>query len=295
MLLNINPQFPVGNAAGWCKSIEEVQRLTQSAASFIVVGSITLKQRDGNPGNTFNDETFTGLNSLGLPNPGIEKLEEIGPEMVRIARAAGKPILVSIAASEPEEFGKLAECVERIGFDGIEVNLGCPNVVEDGERKKIISYQSDLARACLEAVLFRVLPGCFVSAKVSPMDPERLYEIASAIRDLPIDAVVTMNTVPNCLSFRADGKPLIDTPDKTGYAGGSGQQVFAQALGQVNQWRRALPTDIAVWGAGGIQSGDAVRQMHLAGASVMQVGTAYMVYGAKVFGDIAAQSINEEN
>lgn len=295
MLLNINPQFPVGNAAGWCKSVEEVERLARSAASFIIVGSITLNQRDGNPGNTFNSEAFTGLNSLGLPNPGIEKLEEIGPEMVRIARAAEKPILVSIAASDPEEFGKLAERVERIGFDGIEVNLGCPNVVEDGKRKQIISYQSDLTRACLEAVLLRVLPGCFVSAKVSPMDPERLHEIASAIKDLPIDAVVTMNTIPNCLGFRADGKPLIDTPDKTGYAGGSGQQVSAQALGQVHQWRRVLPTTIAVWGAGGIQSGDAVQQMQWAGASIMQVGTAHMIYGAEIFGDIAVQFINEED
>ena len=209
--------------------------------------------------------------------------------MVRIARAVGKPIIVNIAASEPEEFGKLTERVEDIGFDGIEVNLGCPNVVEDGERKRIISYQADLAHDCLEAVLLRVLPGCFVSAKVSPMDPERLYEIASAIRDLPIDAVVTMNTEPNCLDFNPNGTPVIDTPDKTGYAGGSGKSIFHRALGQIKQWRAQLPESTAVWGAGGAQSGEDIRKMHWAGASVMQVGTAYMVYGAKVFGDIAAQ------
>ena len=49
---NISKDFPVGNAAGWCKSVDEVRKLAESAAQFVVVGSITAQFRGGNPGNT---------------------------------------------------------------------------------------------------------------------------------------------------------------------------------------------------------------------------------------------------
>ncbi len=295
--LVINPDFPVGTAAGWCKSIVEVAHLAWSAASFIVVGSITLKQRDGNPGNTFNGDPLFALNSLGLPNPGIEKLEEIGPEMVRIAHAAEKSIIVSVAGFEPEEFGELAQRVQPMGFDGVEMNLGCPNVADGGKRKPIFSYRPKLVTDCLESVFTSIgahKPGWFVSVKVSPMDPDRLDEIANVLVNFPIDAVVTQNAVPNCLDYYSDGRLVIDTPDKKGYAGGSGKQILQQALGQVNQWRDRLPDTVEVWGVGAVDAGKDVRKMLWAGASIVQVGTAYFIGGAKVFGNIATQFINSE-
>lgn len=295
--MQINPVFPVGNAAGWCKSVAEVENLARSAASFIVVGSITMNQRDGNPGSTFNGDSIFTLNSLGLPNPGIDKLEEIGPEMVRIAHAAGKPIIVSLAGFTPDEFGNLARRSQKIGFDGAEVNLGCPNVADGGKRKPIISYRPRLVHDSLEEACGYInafKPGWFISVKVSPMDPDRIEEIAQIIEQFPINAVVTQNTVPNCLDFSLDRTPVIQTPDKLGYAGASGKQVLQQALGQVNQWRRVLSEEIDVWGVGGVQSGTDVEKMLWAGASVVQVGTAYFISGAKVFGDIAVQFIEEE-
>jgi dihydroorotate dehydrogenase (fumarate) len=295
-MLKINPQFPVGNAAGECKSIEEVRILAKSAVSFIVVGSITMESRDGNPGNTFNGDPIFTLNSLGLPNPGIEKIREIGPDMVRIAHAAGKPIIMSAAGLIPDEFGDLACAAQEIGFDGVELNFGCPNVADKGKRKPIISYRHELVRGSLESV-FAYNRSCipahwFVSVKVSPMDPERMDEIALVLNGFSINAVVTMNTEPNCLDFNQDGTPVIDTPDKTGYAGSSGLSVLHKALGQVKQWRERLPDSVAVWGVGGVQSGESVQKMLWAGASVVQVGTAYFIGSAKVFGDSATQFIN---
>lgn len=291
-MLKINSEFPVGNAAGHCKSLEEVRHLAESAASVIVVGSITLKQRDGNPGNTFNGDSTFGLNSLGLPNPGIVRISEIGPEMVRTAHIAGKPIILSVAGFSPDEFRELARASYEIGFDGVELNLGCPNVADDGKRKPIISHRKEFVRASLTSAFEHFPAAGFVSVKVSPMDPDRLDEIASVIETFPISAVVTMNTVPNCLDFNSDGTPIINTPDKTGYAGGSGKQVFQQALGQVKQWREHLPKEIAVWGVGGVETGEDVQKMLWAGASTVQVGTAYFIGGAKVFGDIANQFVN---
>jgi dihydroorotate dehydrogenase (fumarate) len=291
--MDIDKDFPVGNAAGWCKSVFEVEKLSRSAAAFIVVGSITVNPRTGNPGNTFDGNPVFCLNSLGLPNPGIESIEKTGPEMIKIARAAGKPIILSIAGFTPEEFWALSRHAQAIGFDGVEINIGCPNIVRGSERKPIISYRPDLVSQTLQHVVgAQNERNIFVSVKVSPMDPERMREISGVIMRYPVDAVVTQNTVPNCLDFDPDKRPIIDTPDHTGFAGGSGKQIFRQALGQVRQWRSLLPEDVAVWGVGGVDSGLDVRKMIWAGASVVQVGTSYFISGPKVFGDIAAQYVN---
>jgi len=294
--MNISHKFPVGNAAGHCKSVQEVRAIASSAATFIVVGSITREERTGNPGNTWNGDPLFGLNFLGLPNPGLEKLYTIGSEMIRIAHTAKKPILMSVAGFSPEEYGILCEGAKYLGFDGVEINLGCPNVADDGKRKHIASFDKGLIRSVLSSSFLTMNAHknpWFVSVKVSPMtDPQQIIDTANILSEFDINAVVTQNTFPNCLDFDDNGNPVIDTPDKTGWAGGSGSSVFHQALGQVSQWRKELPSTIDVWGVGGVQSGKDVQKMLWAGASVIQVGTAYFIGGAKVFGDIANQYLN---
>jgi dihydroorotate dehydrogenase (fumarate) len=296
LIEKISRDFPVGNAAGHCKTLEEVVVLAQSAAQFIVVGSITVLKRDGNPGNTFNGN----LNSLGLPNLGIEYLRQVGRGMVKVAHDAGKLIFLSIDGFSPEEYFSLALVAVECGFDGIEINAGCPNVVDGGKRKEILSFSPIMLGYVVQGVLHIAKSGpteLYVLVKVSPMsNPAEIVRTADLLSATPIDAVVTQNTFPNALLFNDDGTPQIQTPDKTGWAGHAGPEIKAQALGQVSQWRSALDkagrNDISVIGVGGVQTGKDVRDMLRAGASLVQVGTSYFVGGAKVFGDIANQYIN---
>lgn len=296
---DISNDFPVGNAAGWCKSVDEVRHLAASAAQFIVVGSITVAERAGNPGNTWNN---VSLNSLGLPNPGIKRIAEVAREMITLARAAKKPIIMSAAGFEPREYVELATAAQELGFDGVELNLGCPNVADGGKRKPIASFDLHLTEEIVSLVIASVKwrPNFFVSVKVSPMsNPLQIVEMAASLSMFNIDAIVTQNTFPNGLLFNEDGSPQIQTPDKTGWAGFAGSAIKPMALGQVSQWRRALEKapgrhaqNIDVCGVGGVSCGRDVYDMLHAGASVVQVGTAYFVGGAKIFGDIANEFVN---
>lgn len=297
LIERINTDFPVGNAAGWCKSVEEVEKLAASAAQFIVVGSITVNERLGNPGNTFNGFS---LNSLGLPNPGLRKIADLAGEMVSIAHAARKPIILSVAGFTQDEYCLLTQVAQALDFDGVEINLGCPNVVEGNKRKPIASLDLQLTETivdlCVTSLKFDY-PDFFVSVKVSPMsNPLQIIDTAELLAGYNIEAVVTQNTFPNGLLFNEDSSPQIQTPDKTGWAGFAGSAIKPMALGQVNQWRKALDASganhIQIWGVGGVQCGRDVRDMQTAGATVVQVGTAYFVSGPKVFGDIANEYIN---
>lgn len=289
-------RIKIGNAAGWCKSQEQVEALASSAADFIVVGSVTLEPRVGNAGKTFNGES---LNFSGMPNPGIEKIKEIAPEMIRAAHGGGKSIILSLGGGSVEEFTALCTEALTCGFDGMELNLSCPNVIEGTDRKTIVSYDKKLVEeiihSCAELVA-RHSSNAFLTAKFSPFsNPEELVATARVVSACDIAGVVTQNTVPNCLLFNDDGTVQIETADGTGWAGLSGPAVKAMALGQVNQWRRALNTEgsnIPVWGVGGVATGRDVLDMKRAGAAVVQVGTAYFTHSAKIFGDIAAEYID---
>lgn len=298
MKLNINSDFPVGNAAGWCKTEGEVVKLLESSAQFVVVGSITLEERQGNPGNTFNG---VDLNSLGLPNPGISNVLGWLPGVIhQIPKTDSRKVILSLAGFSPGDFAKLDKRALASGISHREINLGCPNVADGGTRKRIASLDLKSTEAVLDVIVENWTDygdDIFTSVKISPMtDPNFILLLAELIAQYPIDAVVTQNTMPNALLFNEDGSTQIQTPDGTGWAGFAGPAVHPFALGQVNQWRKALNElgrqDIEVHGVGGVSDGRNVRDMLRAGASAVQVGTAYFNVGPKVFGDIASEYIS---
>lgn len=294
-MLYINREFPVGCAAGWCKSVQQARHLLQGAASFIIMGSFTLKQRDGNPGNTSNSDNLYMLNSLGLPNPGIEALTR-NDGLTGFLQEAGEkdvPVIVSVAGFNPAEYHELTEDILGSGFSGVELNLGCPNVITGSVRKPIASFDPGLTREILIGIA-PLMREHFISVKVSPMtNPIDIIDLAKVLDEFPrLGAVVTQNTFPNCLLYNENGSLQVQTPDGTGWAGGSGSSIFAQALGQVNQWHRALP-DVPIWGVGGVSTGRHVRDMLRAGAKAVQVGTAFFNKGSNKFlGELASEFVN---
>ena len=62
------------NAAGMCKTLDDVGRFCAAPITEVNLGSVTALPREGNSGNTFwiDDATGASLNALGLPNPGLQ-------------------------------------------------------------------------------------------------------------------------------------------------------------------------------------------------------------------------------
>jgi len=302
-MLVTNPDFPVGNGACMCKTTGDVKSLAVSAADFIVVGGYTPKERAGNPGNTFNGDSAQGLNSRGLPCGGIPYLDAHGKEMVETAHKAGKKIILNINGFTPRDYYDLTIAAVAAGFDGVEVNTACPNIVDGAARKPIFFFDLALSHHLIGAVSSALPEHMFMLVKVSvSSDPEYIVRYAQMLQPFGVYGVVATNTFANCLLYRSDRKPQIDTPDKTGWAGGSGHMLKAIALGQVNQWRHTLPKATQVIGAGGvachpsgISYGFDVMDMLHAGASAVQVSTAYAIHGPKIFGEIASQYLDQLN
>jgi len=100
----IRLEHPLMNAAGTCKSLQDVKDLSRSASAAVMVGSITMEPRTGNTGDVYWAGPMFSLNSLSLPNRGAPFYKEVIPEMVACAHDKGKPLFVSVAGFSPEEY-----------------------------------------------------------------------------------------------------------------------------------------------------------------------------------------------
>lgn len=239
--------FSIGNAAGVCKSLDLVDQLARSGLTEITLGSITVKQRSVNsPGTVhFRTESGASINALGMPNLGAKAYADLLPQMVAIAHAAGKLLAVSVAPLQPDDLQILLSLCIEAGVDIIELNAGCPNVWDNAQQKRILSFDIKYLSHSLQTMLERKSVGGWsgeLRVKLSSYsDPGLLAEVAKMIGSMGSKkyriTVVTCNTFPNALMFDETKKISRALTFGEGYGGYSGQGYLPIALGQVRQFR----------------------------------------------------------
>lgn len=255
-------------ACSVAKTIEDIKALAETSIGAITVGSVTVEARNGNAEPRWYAGDGYAINSFGMPNGGLAFYEKALPEMVAIAHDARKKLSLSIAGFSTEEYARLAALADNSRVDLLELNLGCPNVTANGKQKPIASFDPDTITEIIEAVgNVTSLP---LMLKLSPYsNPAELQHIASVIVATgKVSAVVSSNTFPNGLMFAAD-EPVVAAT----FGGFSGHNFLPIALGQVHQFRQALPKSIAVIGAGGIETLQDVELYKQAGADGVQAAT----------------------
>lgn len=211
-------EHPLTNAAGTCRRRDEVDRFAKSALAAVMVGSITKEARGGNPGSIWACQEGYTLNSLGMPNLGVEYYQRELPDMARAVHDAGKPLVVSVAGFSPPEYLELAMLALESGADFVELNLGCPNIWADGEQKPIPSFNLGLMGEILRLTKEEADPQT-VGVKISPYsNPEDREIFARFLKEEGghLAFVTATNTFPNALAYGGNGKPLMpdrDMPD----------------------------------------------------------------------------------
>lgn len=229
----------------------------------IITKSITLEPREGHPPpRTF--ETPCGmLNAIGLANVGVEKFIK---EKLPFLRSLKTRIIVNVAGSTVSEYVEVVKRLNRCtGFDMLEINISCPNVKEGG-----IAFGSKAksARDCIKAV--RENTSYPIIAKLSPNVTD-IVEIANAVEEVGADAISLINTLVGMAIDTEKMRPVL--ANITG--GLSGPAIKPVALAMV--WKVAKAVKVPVIGIGGIMNTEDALEFILAGASMIQVGTANFV------------------
>ncbi len=263
-LCGMQLEHPVLNGSGTFDAIAArrvfgAALLDEFPFSAFVSKTITPEPRVGNPPPRIFETPAGMVNSIGLPNKGLEGfLEQDLPELAELP----VPLVVSVMGTSHGEFAGLVEGVAgRAEVAALELNVSCPNV----ESGLIVGQQPEETLALLQAL--RPLTATPLIVKLTPNVAEPAT-VALAAEHGGADAVSLVNT----LRAVATDPRTLEAWLGGGGGGLSGPAIRAFALAQVREVAAAV--SIPVIGMGGIESGADAVAFLAAGATAVAVGTA---------------------
>ncbi len=256
-------QNPVMLAAGTCGFGRELAGVIElDRLGGLVTKSVTLEPRAGNPEPRVSEGGGVMINSVGLANPGVErvKAEKLPWLASRLCRAQ---VFVSVAGHAVAEY---CEIVERLdaeeGFLGFELNLSCPNVPLNGLP---FALDPEMLATVVSRVRERTARPLLV--KLAPNSPD-IGEAAAVAVAAGGDGITLVNTMPGMVIDPETRRPSLGA----GGGGLSGPALLPVGVHAVWQARRRVSAPLV--GVGGVRDHRDCVQYLLAGASLVQVGTA---------------------
>ncbi len=227
--------------------------------SAFVSKTITVAPRVGNPPPRLWETPAGMINSIGLPNKGVDAYLET--DLPRLA-ALPVPLITNVMGSTAAELGELVSaCDGQDAITAIELNVSCPNV------KTGLDIGADPGSLAEVLCAVRPLTRKPLIVKLTPNTAD-VALVAEAAEAEGADAVSLINTL-RATAQRPDGSGQAWLGGVTG--GLSGPAVRAVALAQVTAV--ASRVSIPVVGMGGVQRGEHAAQFLRAGATLVAVGT----------------------
>jgi len=224
--------------------------------------TITLRPRAGNPPPRLWEASAGLLNSIGLPNRGLDGY--LAEDLPELARWLPVPLVTNVMGSTAAEIAQLVQaCDAREEIAAVELNVSCPNVQTGLD----IGADPDQ----LEAVVRAVRPSTSkpLIVKLTPNTAD-VSACARAAQEGGADAVSLINTLR---AMALAPGPV--NPSRRWLGGGtgglSGPAIRGVALAQVAA--AAERVEIPVIGMGGVQSAAHAQDLLDVGATLVAVGT----------------------
>ena len=254
-----NPVIPASGTFGYGYEFAELYGIN-CLGTFSFKGT-TKDPRFGNDTPRIAECPSGMLNSVGLQNPGVEKV--ISEELPKLAKVFSKPVMANVSGFSVDDYVYTTEKLaaeEQVGW--LEINISCPNVHGGG-----MSFGTDPCMAADVVKAVRKTTDKPLIIKLSPNVTD-IVSIAKACEDAGADGISLINTLMGMRLDLKKRKPIL--ANVTG--GYSGPAVFPVALRMVYQVSGAV--SIPVVGMGGVSSAENVIEMMMAGATAVEIGAA---------------------
>lgn len=223
--------------------------------------AISHEPRRGNRGIRVWETPSGVLNSIGLQNCGVREFVTRYAELVK---SCPRPVVANVVMERPEDTRETLRTLADVqGIAAAELNISCPNV--DGEG---MSWGVECSSAAKAVRAARNAWSGQLWVKMTPQTADPAA-IARVIEAEGADAIVCANTWLGMAINMDTGKPAFNRVT----AGLSGQAIYPLALRMV--WQVSGAVSIPVVGCGGVSNAEQCMGMICAGASAVEVGSAF--------------------
>ena len=257
-----SPIVLLSGCVGFGEEYTRIEGFSNRDVGAVVLKGTTREPRLGNPPHRVCETPMGMLNSIGLQNPGVDKVvEEILPGL----DFAETRFIANVCGSTIEDYAAVTARFDDSPIDAIEINISCPNIKEGGV--SFGNYPDMSARvvaACRSATTKPVI------AKLSPNQTD-IRENARLCIEAGADALAVINTISGMAIDIERRRPVLGN-----LRGGlSGPAIRPIALLKVHEVQQiAGPRGIPIIGQGGITTAHDALEFLIAGATTVGVGTA---------------------
>lgn len=257
-----NPVIAASGTFGFGKEYNEFYDI--SILGGVSSKGLTLEPRKGNEGIRITETPSGIMNSIGLENPGVRAFLKSELEFMKSKDIV---VIANVGGSDLESYVEAVKLIDEHsktnkGIDIIELNISCPNVKQGGMAFGINA--SDAEFITKEIRKNTNLP---LVVKLSP-NANNLVEVAKAVESAGADGLSLVNTF-NALDIDINSKKATFNNI---YAGLSGPAIMPIALRMTRDVTKNVK--IPVIGMGGIQNAEDAIKFIMAGATLVQFGTA---------------------
>jgi len=269
---------PVGLAAGLDKNGDCIDAFASMGFGFVEIGTVTPRPQPGNPKpRLFRiPEKHAIINRMGFNNKGVDHLVE----QVKKAEFKG-PIGINIGKNkDTEEANALDDylmCLNKVYpyASYVTINISSPNTpglrnLQYGEALDKLLVGLKAAQETLTQTHGKYVP---LFIKIAPdLSDVEIDSIAASLLNSKMDGVIATNT-----TLSRDAVAGLKHADEMG--GLSGSVMTDMSLEVTRKLNKALDRAIPIIGVGGIDSPTTAQERLNAGASLVQVYSAFIYQG----------------
>jgi dihydroorotate dehydrogenase len=269
---------PVGLAAGLDKNGDCIDAFSSMGFGFVEIGTVTPRPQPGNPKpRLFRiPEKHAIINRMGFNNKGVDHLVE----QVKKAQFKG-PIGINIGKNKDTEESKALDdyliCLNKVYpyASYVTINISSPNTpglrnLQYGEALDKLLAGLKAAQETLTQTHGKYVP---LFIKIAPdLSDIEIESIAQSLINTKMDGVIATNT-----TLSRDAVQGLPHCDEMG--GLSGSVMTDMSLAVTRKLAKALDRSMPIIGVGGIDSPEAAKARLDAGASLVQVYSAFIYQG----------------
>ncbi|XP_020488171.2 dihydroorotate dehydrogenase (quinone), mitochondrial [Labrus bergylta] len=284
-VLGLKFKNPIGIAAGFDKHGEAVDGLYKVGFGFVEVGTITPRPQEGNPKpRVFRLTTDHAIiNRYGFNSCGLEDARQrltARQETQKEQTKAGLPLGINLGKNKlsQDAGADYLEGVRVVGAlaDYLVVNISSPNTpgLRDLQGKAklhqllhtVLKERDALQGGCKPPVLLKIAPDLTAQDK---------QDIADVVDELGVDGLMVTNTT-------VSRPETLQDANKAEVGGLSGQPLKDLSTSTVREMYNLTKGKVPIVGIGGVASGQDAMDKIRAGASLVQLYTAFTYQGPPI-------------